>query len=388
MNSELNKDFVDAVAAVSAEKGIDPECIFLAIEDALKAAYKKKYGDSEDVRITMDRNTGEIHLFGTFMVVDDEPGKLEITVAEANAAAEEGVSFEVGDMIEREVYSDDFGRMAALTAKQVVVQRLREAEQTQVDRYYKERQSNVVTGFVQRKDRDNVYLDLGKVDGVLLKSEQIPGEHYDIHSRKKVYILDVRRTRMGPQVMVSRTHPGLLKKLLEVEVPEIGDGTVKLMSVAREPGARSKIAVYAEDKEVDAVGACVGPRGSRIQNIVNELNGEKIDVVAYSENPAEYVANSLSPSKVVEAKASEEEKICRVVVPDFQLSLAIGKEGQNARLAAKLTGWKIDIKSETQAAEETGKEVVEKVAEAVEEQPVAEAAVAETSAEEKAPDAE
>ena len=359
LNSELNKDFVEAVAAVSKEKGIEPECIFSAIEDALKAAYKKKYGDSEDVRVTLDRATGDIHLFGTFMVVDDEPGKLEISLEEANAAAEDGVSFEVGDMIEREVYSDDFGRMAALTAKQVVVQRLREAEQSTVDRYYKERQSNVVTGFVQRRDGENVILDLGKVDGVLLKSEQIPGEHYVNRSRLKVYITDVRRTRMGPQVMVSRTHPGLLKKLLEMEVPEIGDGTVVLKSVAREPGARSKIAVCSADKDVDAVGACVGPRGSRIQTIVEELNGEKIDVVAFSENPAEYVANALSPSKVLEAKANEEEKICRVVVPDFQLSLAIGKEGQNARLAAKLTGWKIDIKSESQAAEENTQEIEE-----------------------------
>ncbi len=365
----MNKEFVQAVEDLTKEKGIDAEQIYSAIEDALKSGLKKKFGDNENIRVEMNRETGEIQLFAAFKVVEANPKGGEISLEEARKSSPD---FMPDDVIERPVFSNEIGRIAALTAKQILTQRLREAEQNHVNDYFRERQSNVVIGFVQRTENGNVYLDLGKVDAVLLRSEQIPGEKYDVHSRKKVYILDVRRTKLGPQVIVSRTHPGLLKRLLEEEVPEIADGVVELKSVAREPGSRSKISVYSADKDVDAVGACVGSRGGRIQNIVNELCGEKIDVVQYSENPAEYVANALSPSKVVSANANVEEKICKVVVPDYQLSLAIGKEGQNARLAAKLTNWKIDIKSESQVAEQAAEEEKSEVAETAPEEQVVE----------------
>ena len=359
----MNKEFIQAVEDISKEKGIDAEQIYSAIEEALKTGLKKKFGDNENIRVEMNRETGEIKLFAIYRIVEGTPKEGEISL---DVARESNPDFMPDDVIERPIYNNEIGRMAALTAKQIMMQRLREAEQNYVNDYFRERQSNVVIGFVQRVENGNIYLDLGKVDAVLLRSEQIPGEKYEIHSRKKVYILDVRRTKMGPQVIVSRTHPGLLRRLLEEEVPEIADGVVELKSVAREPGSRSKISVFTKEKDLDAVGACVGPRGIRIQNIVNELGGEKIDVVQYSENPAEYVANALSPSKVVEANANETEKICKVVVPDYQLSLAIGKEGQNARLAAKLTNWKIDIKSESQAAEADGQEETQQETETTE----------------------
>ena len=359
----MNKEFIQAVEDISKEKGIDSEQIYSAIEEALKTGLKKKFGDNENIRVEMNRETGEIKLFAIYRIVEGTPKEGEISL---DVARESNPDFMPDDVIERPIYNNEIGRMAALTAKQIMMQRLREAEQNYVNDYFRERQSNVVIGFVQRVENGNIYLDLGKVDAVLLRSEQIPGEKYEIHSRKKVYILDVRRTKMGPQVIVSRTHPGLLRRLLEEEVPEIADGVVELKSVAREPGSRSKISVFTKEKDLDAVGACVGPRGIRIQNIVNELGGEKIDVVQYSENPAEYVANALSPSKVVEANANETEKVCKVVVPDYQLSLAIGKEGQNARLAAKLTNWKIDIKSESQAAEADSQEETQQETETTE----------------------
>ena len=232
------------------------------------------------------------------------------------------------------------------------MQRIREAERGMVFEKYYNRENDIVTGVIQRMENRNVYIDLGKAEAVLTVGEQIPGEIYEYHDRMKTYILEVRKTSKGPQIMVSRTHPGLLKRLFELEVPEIHDGLVEIKSVAREPGMRSKIAVYTKDENIDPVGACVGQKGMRVQAIVNELRGEKIDIVKYSEDPAQYVANALSPAKVISTEVLENEKICRVVVPDYQLSLAIGKEGQNARLAAKLTGWKIDIKSETQSREE------------------------------------
>lgn len=349
--SKENKDnleLIQAIKEVCKEKGIDEEKLFCAIEDAIKAGYKKKYGENDNVEVKIGRDNGRIQVNVVYTVVEGEPKQGEISL---EVARESDPDFQVGDIITREVESEEFGRMAALTGKQVVVQRIREAEQDYVNEYFREHQGTAVNALVQRVENGTAFLNLGRVDGVLLRSEQIPGEHYDMHSRIKVYVVDIRRTRLGAQIMVSRTHPGLLRKLFELEVPEIANGTVELKSAAREPGSRSKISVACGDKEIDAVGACVGPRGSRVQNIVNELNGEKIDIVAYSDNPAEYVANALSPSKVVEANANEDEKVCKVVVPDYQLSLAIGKEGQNARLAAKLTGWKIDIKSESQAAE-------------------------------------
>ena len=272
-----------------------------------------------------------------------------MTVQEAQAI---DPRYLAGDIVETEVTPKNFGRIAAQNAKQVVVQRIREAERGQVYERFQSRNQDIVTGIIERQENKNVYIDLGKVEAVLTPNEQIPGEIYQYHNRMKTFIVEVKRSAKGPQIVVSRTHPGLLKRLFELEVPEIHDGIVEIKSVAREPGMRSKISVYTADENVDPVGACVGHKGMRVQTIVNELRGEKIDIVKYSEDPAQYVANALSPAKVVSTNVNEAEKICRVVVPDYQLSLAIGKEGQNARLAAKLTGWKIDIKSESQAKEE------------------------------------
>ena len=346
----MNADFISAIQELGKEKGIDPELLFQAVDDALVAAYKKNTGATQDVRVDMNKITGEIHVYAQRTVVEGETEDVnEISLDDAQAIDSR---FVVGDIVEVEVTPKNFGRIATQNAKQVVVQRIREAERGQVYERFQSRANDIVTGVIQRMENQNVYIDLGKVEAILTPNEQIPGEIYQYHDRMKTYIIEVKRTTKGPQIMVSRTHPGLLKRLFELEVPEIHDGVVEIKSVAREPGMRSKISVYTADNNVDPVGACVGHKGMRVQTIVNELRGEKIDIVKYSEDPAQYVANALSPAKVVSTEINEDEKICRVVVPDYQLSLAIGKEGQNARLAAKLTGWKIDIKSETQAAAE------------------------------------
>ncbi|WP_293729154.1 transcription termination factor NusA [uncultured Phascolarctobacterium sp.] len=348
----MNADFISAVQELGKEKGIEPELLFQAVEDALVAAYKKNSNSNsnQNVRVDMNKETGEIHVYAQHTVVEGEPADdTEMSLAEAQVI---DPRYAVGDIVEVEVTPKNFGRIAAQNAKQVVVQRIREAERGQVYERFQSRNQDIVTGIIQRMENKNVYIDLGKVEAVLTPNEQIPGEIYQYHDRMKTFIVEVKRSSKGPQIMVSRTHPGLLKRLFELEVPEIHDGIVEIKSVAREPGMRSKISVYTEDENVDPVGACVGHKGMRVQTIVNELRGEKIDIVKYSEDPAQYVANALSPAKVVSTTVNEEEKICRVVVPDYQLSLAIGKEGQNARLAAKLTSWKIDIKSESQAKEE------------------------------------
>lgn len=347
----MNADFISAIQELGKEKGIDPEILYKAVEDALVAAYKKNSNTNQNVRVDMNKETGEIHVYAQRTVVEGEPiDETEITLDEAQAI---DARYMAGDIVEIEVTPKNFGRIAAQNAKQVVVQRIREAERGQVYERFQSRNQDIVTGIIQRMENKNVYIDLGKVEAVLTPNEQIPGEIYQYHDRMKTFIVEVKRSTKGPQIMVSRTHPGLLKRLFELEVPEIHDGVVEIKSVAREPGMRSKISVYTADENVDPVGACVGHKGMRVQTIVNELRGEKIDIVKYSEDPAQYVANALSPAKVVSTNINETEKICRVVVPDYQLSLAIGKEGQNARLAAKLTGWKIDIKSESQANEET-----------------------------------
>ena len=346
----MNADFISAIQELGKEKGIEPELLYQAVEDALVAAYKKNSNTNQNVRVDMNKETGEIHVYAQRTVVEGVPvDETEMTVQEAQAI---DPRYLAGDIVETEVTPKNFGRIAAQNAKQVVVQRIREAERGQVYERFQSRNQDIVTGIIERQENKNVYIDLGKVEAVLTPSEQIPGEIYQYHDRMKTFIVEVKRSAKGPQIVVSRTHPGLLKRLFELEVPEIHDGIVEIKSVAREPGMRSKISVYTADENVDPVGACVGHKGMRVQTIVNELRGEKIDIVKYSEDPAQYVANALSPAKVVSTNVNEAEKICRVVVPDYQLSLAIGKEGQNARLAAKLTGWKIDIKSESQAKEE------------------------------------
>ncbi|XXM73557.1 transcription termination factor NusA [Lysinibacillus sphaericus] len=345
----MSTQLLDALTVLEKEKGIARDVIIEAIEAALVSAYKRNFNQAQNVRVDLNLETGTMRVFARKEVVEEVfDSRLEISVEDA---AEINPSYEVGDVVELEVTPKDFGRIAAQTAKQVVTQRVREAERGIIYSEFVDREEDIMTGIVQRQDNRFIYVALGKIEALLPVSEQMPNETYKPHDRIKVYITKVEKTTKGPQIFVSRTHPGLLKRLFEIEVPEIFDGTVEIKSVAREAGDRSKISVHAENSEIDPVGACVGTKGARVQAIVNELKGEKIDIVHWSEDPVAFVANALSPSKVLDVQVNEEEKATRVVVPDYQLSLAIGKRGQNARLAAKLTNWKIDIKSETDARE-------------------------------------
>lgn len=344
-----SKEFLNALELVAKEKGIDKEIIFEAIEASLVSACKKHFGTSQNIKVDMNRETGEVKCFTQKTVVETvEDPQLEMSLEMARIA---NPNFVVGDVVDIEVTPKNFGRISAQTAKQVVVQKFREAEREILFNQYITKEREVVTAVVQRKERRNVILQMGKIDAVLAANEQIPGEQYDFNDRVKVYVLEVKQTTKGPQIFVSRTHPELVKRLFEQEVPEVHDGTVEIKSIAREAGSRTKIAVYSKNENVDALGACVGQNGYRVNVIVNELGGEKIDVINWSEDPREFIAAALSPSKVLEVKLNEAEQSAKIVVPDHQLSLAIGKEGQNARLSAKLTGWRIDIKSETQARE-------------------------------------
>ncbi|MHA0856006.1 transcription termination factor NusA [Paenibacillus sp. CMAA1364] len=349
----MSMDFIEAMNELEREKGISKDILFEAIEAALISSYKRNFNTAQNVRVDMNRNTGVIKVYARKLIVEEvlDP-RTEISLP---AAREINPHFQLEDISEIEVTPRDFGRIAAQTAKQVVTQRIREAERGLIYNAFVDKEEDIVTGTVQRQDPRNVYIDLGKVEALLPLNELMPNEKFKHGERVKSYITKVENTTKGPQIMLSRTHPGLLKRLFELEVPEIFDGVVEIRSVAREAGFRSKIAVYSRNEEVDPVGSCVGPKGIRVQMIVGELRGEKIDIVRYSDNVEEYVANALSPSKVVEVEVFEAEKMARVIVPDYQLSLAIGIKGQNARLAAKLTGWKIDIKSETQAEQEFGR---------------------------------
>ena len=343
----MNADFIDALNEIEKEKGINKEVLIEAIEAALISGYKRNFNSAQNVRVDVNRDTGQVKVYARKTVMEDvlDP-RLEISL---DAAQEIDPNYQLDDIVEIEVTPRDFGRIAAQTAKQVVTQRIREAERGIIYSEFIDREDDIITGIVQRQDARNFYIDLGKVEAIMPINEKMPGENFGQGDRIKAYITKVEKTTKGPQIFVSRTHPGLLKRLFELEVPEIYDGVVEIKSVAREAGDRSKISVHSIDPNVDPVGACVGPKGVRVQTIVNELRGEKIDIVKWSEDPKVYVANALSPSKVLTVEVVEEDKMTRVVVPDYQLSLAIGKRGQNARLAAKLTGWKIDIKSETQA---------------------------------------
>ncbi|WP_017727351.1 transcription termination factor NusA [Halalkalibacterium ligniniphilum] len=345
----MNSEFMDALTTLEKEKGISKEVIIEAIEAALISGYKRNFNQAQNVRVDVNRENGSIRVFARKEVVEEVfDARLEISLDEAQRI---NPNYEVDDVVEIEVTPKDFGRIAAQTAKQVVTQRVREAERGIIYSDFIDREEDIMTGIVQRQDNRFIYVDLGKVEALLPLNEQMPNESYKHNDRIKAFITKVEKTTKGPQILISRTHPGLLKRLFELEVPEIYDGTVEIKSVAREAGDRSKIAVHAENPEVDPVGACVGPKGQRVQAIVSELKGEKIDIVRWSEDPVVYVANALSPSKVIQVNVNEEEKMTQVIVPDYQLSLAIGKRGQNARLAAKLTGWKIDIKSESEAEE-------------------------------------
>lgn len=342
----MNAEFIEALSQLEKEKGISKDILIEAIEAALISGYKRNFHSAQNVRVDIDRLTGVVRVYARKTVVEEvlDP-RLEISV---EAAREINVNYELNDIVEIEVTPANFGRIAAQTAKQVVTQRIREAERAIIYQDFIDREEDVITGIVQRVDARYYYVDLGRVEALLPITEVIAGERFKHADRVKAYITKVEKSTKGPQIYLSRTHPGLLKRLFEQEVPEIYDGTVEIRSVAREAGYRSKIAVYSRDENVDPVGACVGPRGVRVQAVVGELHGEKVDIVRWSDDMEEWIANSLSPSKVISVEIAEDEKMAQVIVPDHQLSLAIGKEGQNARLAAKLTNWKIDIKSESE----------------------------------------
>ena len=323
-----NYAFLEALNQIARDKGISTEILLDALANALVAAYKRLPTAAEEAVVTIDPDTGDIRVYGQEL---DEDGN---------------VTREWDDT------PDDFGRIAAQTAKQVILQRIREAERDQKYEEYAGREGDIVTGMIQQSDNRYTLLSLGNVEALLPQAEQVPYERYEHNARLKAYIVEVRKTTKGPQIVVSRTHPGLIKRLFELEVPEISSGVVEIKAAAREPGARTKIAVWSNDPNVDPVGACVGARGARVRMVTNELRGEKVDIVPFSEDPAEFVARALQPARVREVLLDEDTGVATVIVPDFQLSLAIGREGQNARLAARLTGWRIDIKSETQVEEE------------------------------------
>ena len=345
----MSSELLDALNILEKEKGISREVLVDAIEAALISAYRRNFNQAQNVRIDLNLDRGTMRVFARKDVVDEVfDSRLEISLDEAKNI---NPNYQLEDVVELEVTPKDFGRIAAQTAKQVVTQRVREAERGIIYSEFIDREEDIMTGIVQRQDSRFIYVSLGKIEALLPVNEQMPNEQYKPHDRIKVFITKVEKTSKGPQIFVSRSHPGLLKRLFEIEVPEIFDGTVEIKSVAREAGDRSKISVHADNQEVDPVGSCVGQKGQRVQAIVNELKGEKIDIVKWSDDPVVFVANALSPSKVLEVIVNEPAKATTVIVPDYQLSLAIGKRGQNARLAAKLTGWKIDIKSETDARE-------------------------------------
>lgn len=346
----MNEEFIGALREIVKVKGISEDLLFSTIEDALVAAYKKNYAkiaeNAHNVKVTMDRENGDIHVYSQKTVVDEVFDDInEISLEEAKLI---NPRYQVGDLVDIEVTPKTFGRVAAQSAKQVVVQRIKEAERSIIYNELSEKEFDIITGTVIRKDKGNVLIDLGKIEAVLSPNEQIPGEDYIYNTKLKLYIVEVKNTTKGAQVLVSRTHPGLVKRLFELEVPEIYEGIVEIKSISREAGSRTKIAVYSNDENVDSMGACVGTKGTRVQNIVDELRNEKIDIIKWSKLPEEYIANALSPAKVIDVSINEDTKNARVIVDEGQLSLAIGKEGQNVRLAAKLTGWKIDIKNRAQ----------------------------------------
>jgi len=346
----MSNELIQALHEIEKERGIPKVALIEAIKAALNTAYKKNFGTTQNVSVEFNDLSGEVRVFSQKKVVEEvQDSRLEIEMSEAQELYPE---CKIEDMVYVEATPTDFGRIAAQTAKQVVIQKLREAERSMIYEEFLEREGEIVTGTIQRIEARTVYITLGRTEGIMLPSDQISGERYEIGQRIKAYIYEVKNTSKGPNIFVSRTNSYFLRRLFELEVPEIYDGVVEIKSIAREAGSRSKISVHSLDERVDSVGACVGPRGLRVQNIVSELDGEKIDIIKYDKDPEKYIANALSPAKVLAVYVNEEAKMATVVVPDYQLSLAIGKEGQNARLAAKLTGWKVDIKNESQFMEE------------------------------------
>ena len=342
----MSEEFISALDALTKERNIDRDVLLSAIEAALISAYKRNY-NAGNVSVTIDSLTGNVQVFASKTVREEvENENLDMSLDQARTI---DPRFKVGDIVKVEVTPRKFGRIAAQTAKQVVVQRIREAERGTIYNEYVEKENEILTAIVERMEGKQVLVELGRTQGLLDVPQQMPGEEYHVNDRIKVYVLEVLRQQKGPQVLVSRIHPGLVKRLFEIEVPEIRDGIVLIKSISREAGFRTKMAVTSTDPMVDPVGSCVGPRGMRVENVVAELKDEKIDIIKWSADPQEYIANALNPARVLGVYVSEKDKSARVIVPDNQLSLAIGKEGQNARLAAKLTGWRIDIKSQSQA---------------------------------------
>ena len=345
-----NKELILALEELEKEKGIKKEYLLESIETALVTAYKRNFDALENVRVEMDNKTGATHVYSIKEVM--KKANDEATEISEKEAQKINPDLKEGDTIEIEIVPRDFGRIAAQTAKQVIIQKLRELEREIIFNEFNDRKGEIVSGLIQKADQNIVVMDLGRLEGVMPSKEQIPTEHYKVNDKIKGYVLDVEKGAKGaPQVIVSRSHPDFVRKLLEFEIPEIYEGVIEIKSVSRDPGYRSKVAVYSPDQNIDPVGSCVGQKGVRIQNVINELSGEKIDVIEWNEDPAIYIASALLPAKILAVDIKEEEKFAQVVVPDDQLSLAIGKSGQNARLAARLTNWKIDIKSETQFRE-------------------------------------
>lgn len=341
----MNKEFMSALAEIAEDKNISKESLLETIEFALITAYKKNYDHAQNVSVNIDNETGEIKVYQQKTIVEEvENPNLEVTLDEAKMVS---ATYSLGDIVNYEVTPKSFGRIAAQTAKQVVVQRIKEAERDKVITMYRDRENSMVTGLITKNEGKLVFVQIANdTEAILPQNEQIPGEHYTSGKRMRFFVAEVKLVANDPQIILSRTHPLLVKKLFEQEVPEIADGVIEIKSISREAGSRSKISVYSQDENVDAVGSCVGQRGARVQAVCDELGGEKIDIIKYSDDPVEFISAALSPSDVVGCTVNEEEHAASVIVPDGQLSLAIGKEGQNARLAAKLTGWKIDIKAE------------------------------------------
>ncbi len=347
------KEIIEVMDELEKERGISKDYLVSALEEALVKAYKQNFDadeNAENVKVTIDKTTGEMHIYSAREVVSELPvPELEISLEDAQKIDK---NYNVGDIVNIEIEPKDFGRIAAQKAKQVVVQKIREAEKDMIFTEFNDKKGEIVSGIIQKADGKIVVMDLGKLEGVMPLKEQIPTETYKVNDKIRGYVLEVEKGLKGtPQVIVSRSHPDFVRKLFEFEIPEIYEGLIEIKSVSRDLGSRSKVAVYSRDENIDPVGSCVGQKGVRIQNIINELNGEKIDVIEWNEDPAIYIAAALLPAQVMAVDIKEDEKFAQVIVPDDQLSLAIGKSGQNARLAARLTNWKIDIKSESQIRE-------------------------------------
>lgn len=353
-----NKELILALEELEKEKGIKKEYLLESIETALLTAYKRNFDALDNVKIVMDRQTGATHVYSVKEVMEQaNDSALEISLEEARKINKD---VNIGDNVDVEIVPRDFGRIAAQTAKQVIIQKLREAEREIIYTEYNDRKGEIISGIIQKADKNIVVMDLGRLEGVMPAKEQVPTEKYRVNDKIKGYVLDVEKGAKGaPQVIISRSHPDFVRKLLEFEIPEIYEGVIEIKSVSRDPGNRSKVAVYSPDPNIDPVGSCVGQKGVRIQNVINELNGEKIDIIEWNEDPSIYIASALLPAKILAVDIKDTEKFAQVIVPDDQLSLAIGKAGQNARLAAKLTNWKIDIKSETQFREMLSKSETE-----------------------------